>query len=257
MVTLGLCGQTAQLGDPEIWAQFESWVEQLKALPPGERLPMKGRFVKDLAAAGISAAEAGRRYDRVETLRRASAEKERVYWNAAFKSGGGPDAPLQLLQETVRGMKPGRALDAGMGRGRNAIFLASIGWDVTGYDMSPDALKAAQAAAEAAKAKISTVEARHDTFQFGEAQWDLIVCAYCYMRFEEEQWPAIFLKALKPGGVVVFQTSTAKRATAAEQAARWRGYRLLRVADLDPGMVDNDWAPSRTNPTGMLVARKE
>ncbi len=45
--------------------------------------------------------------------------------------------------------------------------------------------------------------------------------------------------------------------TAAEQAARWKGFRLLRVADLDAGMVDNDWTPSKSFPTGMLVARKE
>jgi SAM-dependent methyltransferase len=218
---------------------------------------MRERFVRDLATAGVDEPEAVRRYNRMEVLRRASPEREQVYWNGAFKSGGGPDAPLQLLQETVRSMKAGRALDAGMGRGRNTIFLATLGWDVTGYDLSPDALKAAQAAADVAKVKIQTKEARHDTFEFGESQWDLLVCAYCYMRLDEEQWPAVFLKALKPGGVVVFQTSTNKRVTAAEQAARWRGFRLLRVADLDAGMVDNDWTPSKSYPTGMLVARKE
>jgi SAM-dependent methyltransferase len=257
MVALGLCGQTAPLGDAEIWTQFSAWVEQLKALPPGERVSFKDRFVKDMAGAGVGEQEAGRRFDRVSVLRRASTEKERVYWNGAFKCGGGPDAPLQLLQETVRSMKPGRALDAGMGRGRNAIFLASLGWDVTGYDMAADALKAAQAAATVAKVKIQTREARHDTFPFGDSQWDLIVCAYCFMQLDDEQWPSVFLKALKPGGVVVFQTSTGSRQTAAAQAARWKGFRLLRFADLDAGVVDNDWTPSKTFPTGMLVARKE
>ena len=225
LATLGLCGQTATMGDAEVWTQFGHWVEQLKALPPGQKVAMKDRFVKDLAATGVGEQEAVRRYERVSVLRRASSERETVYWNGSFKSGGGPDAPLQLLQEVVRAMKPGRALDAGMGRGRNTIFLASLGWDVTGYDMSPDALKVAQAAADVAKVKIQTKEARHDTFQFGESQWDLIVCAYCYMRLNEDQWPAVFLKALKPRGVVVFQTSTDKRATAAEQAARWKGFR--------------------------------
>lgn len=70
---------------------------------------MQDRFVKDLAATGVSDQEAARRYERAAALRRASTEKERVYWNGALKSGGGPDAPLQLLQETVRWMKPGRA----------------------------------------------------------------------------------------------------------------------------------------------------
>ena len=78
------------------------------------------------------------------------------------------------------------------------------------------------------------------------------------MRLDDDQWPRVFLKALKTGGVVVFQAFTAgKRVTVAEQAARWKGFRLMRVADLDAGMVDNDWTPSLSFPTGMLVARKE
>ncbi|MBK7930536.1 MAG: hypothetical protein IPJ98_24615 [Bryobacterales bacterium] len=40
--------------------------------------------------------------------------------------GNGPDAPSTLLQETIRG-SPGRALDAALGRGRNALYLASQG----------------------------------------------------------------------------------------------------------------------------------
>ena len=30
--------------------------------------------------------------------------------------------------------KPGKALDVGMGEGRNALYLAKLGWDVTGFD---------------------------------------------------------------------------------------------------------------------------
>lgn len=55
-----------------------------------------------------------------------------------------------------------------MGRGRNAIYLALLGWDVTGYDMSKEALRAAQESAAAAGAKLTTILAQHDTFDFGE-----------------------------------------------------------------------------------------
>lgn len=62
----------------------------------------------------------------------------------------------------------------------------------------------------------------------------LIVYAYCFMRLDDDQWPEVFLKALKKDGVVVFQAYTAgKRVTVAEQVARWKGFRLMRVADLD------------------------
>jgi SAM-dependent methyltransferase len=179
-----------------------------------------------------------------------------VYWNGAFKSGGGPDAPLQLLQEAVRQRKPGKAMEPGMGRGRNAIWLAGLGWEVTGYDIAKDALQVARADAARAGVKITALEGNHDTFDFGAEQWDLILCAYCYMQIDDARWPAVFGKALRPDGIVVFQTSLNPRRSVAELAALWKDFQILRVEDLDAGIEMNDWAPSRTLPTARLVARK-
>ncbi len=164
---------------------------------------------------------------------------------------------LRLLQEALYKVKPGRALDAGMGRGRNTVFLASTGWDATGYDMSPDALTSAQAEAAAAGVKINTIESKHDDFPFGEAQWDLIVCAYCYLTPDDAKWPRIFLKALKSGGLVVFQTSVGDNLTWKQLSQNWSAFHILRLEDLDAGIIDDDWGPSRTHRTVRLVARKE
>lgn len=251
-----LLGQSAPHSDEAVWQHFESWVAALPALPPGERVSMAERYVAALRQQGLDEAAAREQFSRVNVIRRVSNHRERVYWDGAFKSGGGPDQPLRLLQEVVRGTKPGRALDAGMGRGRNTIYLSSLGWDATGYDMSADALKVAQSYAEAAGVKITTVEALHDTFPFGEEQWDLIICAYCYLAPDEAGWPDVFWKALKPGGLVVFQSSVRTRRPVDDLAAHWKRFQLLRVEDLDPGMVDDDWGPSLANPTVKLVARK-
>jgi len=37
-------------------------------------------------------------------------------------------APNAFLTEVVKGLKPGRALDIGMGQGRNSVHLAKLGW---------------------------------------------------------------------------------------------------------------------------------
>ena len=42
--------------------------------------------------------------------------------------------PNQFLVEIAKGRKAGTALDVGMGQGRNAIWLAQQGWEVTGFD---------------------------------------------------------------------------------------------------------------------------
>jgi len=53
--------------------------------------------------------------------------------------------PTALLKYAIKDRPPGKALDIGVGQGRNAIFLAQQGWDVTGFDASPVGVGQAQA----------------------------------------------------------------------------------------------------------------
>jgi len=79
-------------------------------------------------------------------------EGVQVFWNKVYGSDRPIyiDKPTALLVSAVAGRKPGKALDFGMGQGRNSVFLALRGWDVTGFDPSDVAVRAAQA--NAAKA---------------------------------------------------------------------------------------------------------
>jgi SAM-dependent methyltransferase len=58
-----------------------------------------------------------------------------------------PEAPIEssgpdpTLVEEIEGLRPGRALDLGSGDGRNAVWLASHGWQVTAVDFSLVALE--------------------------------------------------------------------------------------------------------------------
>jgi len=53
---------------------------------------------------------------------------------------------------------PGRAIDLGCGEGSNAIYLSKSGFDVTGIDFSPTAIKRATSNARAAGVEIIFVE---------------------------------------------------------------------------------------------------
>lgn len=57
--------------------------------------------------------------------------------------------PNRFLPPEVDGLEPGRALDLACGEGRNAVWLATQGWMVTGVDFSSVGLaKAARLAAD-------------------------------------------------------------------------------------------------------------
>ena len=46
--------------------------------------------------------------------------------------------PAQFLVQNVELLPKGRVLDVAMGSGRNAIYLAGLGFDVEGVDISPE-----------------------------------------------------------------------------------------------------------------------
>lgn len=65
-----------------------------------------------------------------------------------------------LFEREERGREPpyGRALDLGCGRGHWSVTLAQRGWDVTGVDLVPRAVRAARMRASDAGVKIQVVQ---------------------------------------------------------------------------------------------------
>src|SRR5687768_13244294 len=58
-------------------------------------------------------------------------------WNTHYAEGEQEERPPEpLLVQAIRDRPPGRALDLACGLGRNALFLAAHGWDVTAVDAS-------------------------------------------------------------------------------------------------------------------------
>ena len=128
---------------------------------------------------------------------------EAAFWNEAFILGEGFSLkPNAWLVQVARDLKPGRALDVAMGQGRNAVWLASQGWDVTGYDIAGEGLKIAREAAAAQKTRVNTILASTADFDFGREQWDLVAIIYAGGREGELTRAA---QGLKRGGVVVLE----------------------------------------------------
>lgn len=112
-------------------------------------------------------------------------------------------APNELLVNVTKDLKPGTALDVSMGQGRNAVYLAGKGWDVTGFDIADEGLRVGREQAAAIGKSIKTVNATLDNFDYGKERWDLICFIYTEAALADPNYVARIYAALKPGGIVV------------------------------------------------------
>jgi len=98
----------------------------------------------------------------------------------------------------------GRALDVAGGAGRNAIWLARRGLQVTVADISSVGLDIAADRAAQQGVQLETVNVDLEEDPFPPGDWDLVTC---FMYLQRSLFPAI-LKALVPGGLLVFLQPT-------------------------------------------------
>ncbi len=130
----------------------------------------------------------------------------REKWDRIY-SQDQPDrhAPVQLLTENAFLLPPaGRALDLACGLGANAIFLAEKGLKVTALDISSTAIEKLRAFAGRRELAI---EARQEALTPASLQasaFDVIVIS----RFLDRSLKDAILAALKPGGLLFYQTFT-------------------------------------------------
>lgn len=118
--------------------------------------------------------------------------------------------PNAFLEEVVDSLHPGRALDVACGSGRDAVFLADLGWRVTAVDVLPDALALGQAlerryAPDAAPVVWQSLDLENaqPPHEF-EGAFDLI----CVFRYLHRPLFSSLKRWLAPGGSLVCETFT-------------------------------------------------
>ena len=110
----------------------------------------------------------------------------------------------RFLVDEVEGLRPGRALDMACGEGRNAVWLAERGWDVTGVDFSDVGLAKARRLAEARGVEVRWECADLRTYQPEHDAYDLVAILYLHLPpAERRRLHAAAAGALRAGGVVL------------------------------------------------------
>ena len=89
--------------------------------------------------------------------------------------------PNRFLVAGTETLAPGRAIDLACGEGRNAIWLAERGWQVTAVDFSAAGLARAARLAAERKVSVDWVQADLLDYQPAPGRFDLVLIAYIHL----------------------------------------------------------------------------
>lgn len=180
-------------------------------------------------------------------------------WDERYRSGDRASEDLQsspnpLLAETAAHLKPGKALDLACGTGRNAVWLAEHGWDVTAVDGSPAAIELLLRRAAERGVRVETHVADLQKFPIVPASWDFIaICFYLQRSLIE-----LAKRGVKPGGVLLVivhiaapgEQPTEHQLLPGELKSYFKGWQILHYSEGKP----NDTAHKRLS--AEIVARR-
>ena len=106
-------------------------------------------------------------------------------------------APDPLLIQAADMLPPGRALDLACGPGRNALYLARLGWRVTAVDSSAIAIGLLRAQASALPIEAHLADLERGEFAIASNCYQL-VCDFLYL--QRSLFPQI-REGVHPGGI--------------------------------------------------------
>lgn len=117
--------------------------------------------------------------------------------------------PNDFLVSVAERLPRGRALCVAEGEGRNAVFLAGRGFDVTAVDASAVGMRKAERLAQERGVRIETVVADAGAFMIEPEAWDVVVLIFAH--FEPELRREVHrsvVQGLRTGGAVVLEAYT-------------------------------------------------
>ena len=163
--------------------------------------------------------------------------------------------PNDFLVEVIAGVEPGSALCLAEGEGRNAVYLAGLGFEVTAVDHSVEGGRKTRALARERGVEVKVVTSDLAEYDLGADRWDLIVSIFAHLP------PAartdVFMRlprALAPGGTLILE------AYRPEQAGRDTGgppdpTRLYDLATLEREIVGLDIVLARETEREVIEGR--
>ncbi len=158
-----------------------------------------------------------------------SAEWDRRYAKPGFAYGITPNA---FLVSAAHHLPKGRILSLGEGEGRNAIFLAELGYDVTAVDASAVGLEKARHLASERGVSLTTVVSDLSVYHIEPKHWDGIVSIFCHLPpGTRRHVHRDVVAGLRPGGTLILEMYTVEQLALGTGGPPVREL-LVKLADL-------------------------
>ena len=187
---------------------------------------------------------------------------EKTAWDKHFDKAGyvyGKE-PEPFLKEHLHLLPVGQVIDLACGEGRDMVFLATKGFRVEGVDISEIALRKARRLAQESNVQITTKAADLRTYEISANHYEVVV----NMGYLNRDLIPKMYRALKPGGVIVFQNRTVAELKEPKAGVPWRenllelgeARELLKVFEILVYRETNDTKGAYVSVIGRKPVRK-
>jgi len=114
--------------------------------------------------------------------------------------------PNKFYKEQLIRLKPGKILFPGEGEGRNAVYAATLGWEVTAFDSAENGKIKADMLADLNEVKIDYILDDAEDVILRKNNFDCIVFIFVHLPAEKRRlFHRKMMSKLKPGGMVIFE----------------------------------------------------
>jgi 2-polyprenyl-3-methyl-5-hydroxy-6-metoxy-1,4-benzoquinol methylase len=136
------------------------------------------------------------------------------FWNERYSTieYAYGEAPNNYVKEQLAALAPGEILFPAEGEGRNAVYAATLGWQVTAFDSSTEGKKKAELLAEKHNVIIDYKLASYENVKFSKNQFDCIVLIFAHLHpLKRQEYHRKLASFLKPGGMLLLEGFSKKQ----------------------------------------------
>ena len=136
------------------------------------------------------------------------------FWNERFGSEDyayGTE-PNEFYKEQLNQITPGKILFPAEGEGRNAVYAATKGWQVTAFDPSIEGKRKAEQLAKKNQVSINYLIDNYDFVDFPKESFDCVVLIFAHMHpMKRKEYHQKLISFLKPGGILILEGFSKKQ----------------------------------------------